>query len=260
MIKNISSDPEKIKIFIFSLIAIITLLNSCTTQKTIANNTTPAFPKNYHCIPFANTANKGAPQIIPGRLQNENYDTMNISNAQKAAGAEENFCYHDNDNINNGSGTFNGTGTYNKEFRMHESVDISYIKFNNHDVAVDDSSYNLVTPDSDSLYIGWIAPGEWINYTVNVQEAGYYSLTTMYTSKFGGHISFDCNGKDITGPLELTSTYIAADPVDWRQAHHWNKAVHLGKFYLPAGKQLLTLHILDQPVFNFDYMDFIKIE
>jgi hypothetical protein len=35
--------------------------------------------------------------------------------------------------------------------------------------------------------------------------------------------------------------------------------VGLGRFHLPKGKQLLTLHILDQPVFNFDYMDFVQV-
>jgi len=69
--------------------------------------------------------------LIPGKLQNEYYDTMDIPDDQKAAGAEEGITYHDNDNINSGSGTFNGKGTYLREFRMFESPDISYTKFNN---------------------------------------------------------------------------------------------------------------------------------
>jgi hypothetical protein len=48
--------------------------------------------------------------------------------------------------------------------------------------------------------------------------------------------------------------------VEWRQAHHWNRISGLGRFHLPAGKQQLTLHFLDQPVMNFDYMDFIRVD
>jgi hypothetical protein len=213
------------------------------------------FPKDYKGIPFKDAVYNGAPQVIPGKLQNEYYDMLDVSNDQKKAGIEEGICYGDNDNANSGSGTFNGTGTYNKEFRMFESPDISYTKFEGQD----NSEFNIVMPDKDALYLGWIYPNEWVNYTVNVTEAGYYSLDIMYTSKFGGHISIDCNGKALTGPLEITTTYDAKDPIEWRQAHHWNKMKKVGNFYLSTGKKLLTLKFLDQPVFNFDYMEFVKV-
>ena len=92
----------------------------------------------------------------------------------------------------------------------------------------------------------------------HVTEDGWYSITTQYTSKFGGHISLDVNGVDATGPLEIPTTFVKADTVEWRQAHHWNRFTGLGRFHLSKGKQVLTLHFLDQPVFNFDYMDFVK--
>ncbi len=216
-------------------------------------------PTPYPGVPFHDSVYSGGPQVIPGRLQNEYYDMLDITDAEKAAGAEEGITYHDSDNRNSGSGTFNGTGSYVKEFRMHESPDISYTKFNNPGTAVDDSPFNLVKPEPNSLYLGWIAPGEWVKYTVDVRTDGLYTLDIMYTSKFGGHISFESDGVDVTGPLAIPSTYNAADPVEWRQAHHWNKAVHLGRFHLKKGRQVLTLHFLDQPVMNFDYMDFVAL-
>jgi hypothetical protein len=221
--------------------------------------TAPATPASnpYLGVPFHDSVYHGGPQVIPGRLQNEFYDTMNISDSAKAAGAEEGITYHDSDNVNSGSGTFNGRGTYLKEFRMYESPDISYTKFNNPGTPVDDSPYNLVKPEPESLYLGWIAPGEWVKYTVNVQADGVYSLNIMYTSKFGGHISFDCDGKDVSGPLEIPSTFNAADPIEWRQAHHWNKIFRVGNLHLKKGIRVLTLHFIDQPVMNFDYMDFV---
>ena len=222
--------------------------------------TSPSAVKPYSGVPFHDSVCRGGPQLIPGKLQNEYYDTLDVSDEQKAAGIEEGVTYHDTDNRNSGSGTFNGKGTYLKEFRMHESPDISYTKFRNPETPIDDSPYNLVNPEPDSLYLGWIAPGEWVRYTVKVRTDGWYSLTIMYTSKFGGHISFDSDGMDVTGPLTIPSTFNPADPLEWRQAHHWNRIARVGKFHLRQGLQVLTLHFLDQPVMNFDYMEFVLAE
>jgi hypothetical protein len=215
--------------------------------------------KQYACVPFHDSTRSAAPQTIPGRIQNEYYDMLELSDADKAAGKEEGLCYHDSEAINNGSGKLNKTGSYQSEFRKYESPDISYTKFNNAERPVDDSEFNLIKPEANSLYLGWIAPGEWVNYTVKVKQTGTYTLTTVYTAKFGGHIAFEVDGKDVSGPLELSSTFNAADPIEWRQAHHWNKASGLGKIRLKAGKQVLKLRFLDQPVMNFDYMEFEKI-
>jgi Carbohydrate binding module (family 6) len=214
----------------------------------------------YLGVPFRDSVYKGGPQMIPGRLQNEYYDTMEIPDSAKAAGAEEGVTYHDTDNKNDGSGKLNTAGTFLDEFRKRESADLSYTKFGHTPDPIDDSRFNIVKPEPNSLYLGWIAPGEWVRYTVNVREEGFYSLRVMFTSKFGGHISIDSNGKDVTGPLEIPATFDARDPVEWRQAHHWNRIERLGRFRLKKGVQVLTLRFLDKPVMNFDYMDFIKVD
>jgi hypothetical protein len=220
----------------------------------------PAPAKPYAGVPYRDAVYRGGAQVIPGRLQNEYYDTLDVSDAQKAAGAGEGVTYHDTDNKNSGSGALNGTGSYKKEFRMTESPDISYVKVNNPGTLVDDSPFNLVAPDPEGIYLGWIAPGEWVRYTVEVQADGVYSLTTLYTAKFGGHISLDCDGVDVSGPIAIPSTFNAADTIDWRQAHHWNKVKTTARLNLKKGRHVLTLHFLDQPVMNFDYMDFEKVE
>jgi hypothetical protein len=217
-------------------------------------------PTPYPGIPFRDSAYSGGPQVIPGRLQNEYYDTMAISDSAKAAGAEEGVTYHDTDNKNDGSGKLNTGGTYLDQFRRHESADLSYTKFGHAPDAIDDSPFNLVTPEPNSLYLGWIAPGEWVRYTVDVREEGVYSMRVMFTSKFGGHISLDSDGKDLTGPLEIPPTFDARDPVEWRQAHHWGRLERLGRFRLKKGVQVLTLHFLDKPVMNFDYMEFFTVD
>ncbi len=223
-----------------------------------AASPTPA--KAYAGVPFHDTVYHAGPQVIPGTLQNEYYDTMDISDAEKAAGAEEGITYHDTDNKNSGSGSLNGLGSYKKEFRRFESPDISYIKLHNPGTPVDDTPFNLVPPDPEGLYLGWIAPGEWVRYTVNVLADRVYTINTMYTSKFGGHIAFDCDGSDVSGPLAIPTTFNAADPIEWRQAHHWNKIFGLGQLHLKKGVHVLTLHFLDQPVMNFDYMEFVPVK
>jgi hypothetical protein len=43
------------------------------------------------------------------------------------------------------------------------------------------------------------------------------------------------NGEEASGPLQVTSTYDPADPLAWRQWHHWNLASQLFKFRLSGG-------------------------
>jgi hypothetical protein len=229
-----------------------------TSPETMSITPKPAVP--YPGVPYHDARYQGGPQLIPGKLQNEYFDTMDISDAQKAAGAEQDITYHDTDNKNEGSGALNGKGNYNKEFRIFESPDISYTKFNNPVNLIDDSPFTIVMPEPDSLYLGWIAPGEWVKYTVEVQTDGDYGLNILFTSKFGGHISFDSDGVDITGPLAIPATANAADPIEWRKAHHWNKMSNVGRFHLKKGRQVLTLHFIDQPVMNFDYMEFVLVK
>ena len=123
---------------------------------------------------------------------------------------------------------------------------------------IDNSPYDLVMPPEGQLYVGWTAPGEWFNMTVNVAEAGKYAADLLYTSNRGGTISLDVNGKDATGPLTIVPTANPADPLAWRQWHHWSLAPALVKLHLPAGKNVLTVHILTQGQMNLATLDFKK--
>jgi hypothetical protein len=140
---------------------------------------------------------------------------------------------------------------------MHEAVDTSYTKFNL-DPQIDDNPYDKVVPPANLLYVGWTVPGEWFNVTVQAAEAGDYSADLLYTSNRGGTISLDVNGEAATGPLTIVSTFDAADPVAWRQWHHWNVAPSLGKLHLAAGKSVLTVHILTEGQMNLAVFDFKK--
>jgi hypothetical protein len=183
-------------------------------------------------------------QEIPGRIECEYYDS-----------GGEGIAYHDSDSINQGSGRLNpANGNFLHEFRMKEGVDISYTKTR----GIDNNPFNKVNPDSNHLYVGWTVPGEWINYTIQVNTTAAYRVGVMYTANGDGHISFDLDGHSVTAPLKISSTYNNQDTVAWRQWHHWNKTDSLTSIKMKKGTHKLTLHVTDHGQMNFDYLDFVK--
>jgi len=197
----------------------------------------------YKGTPFQDSRYGGGPQPVPGKVECAYYDV-----------GGEGVAYHDSDANNSGSGALNpADGTYLNEFRKGEGVDISYTKF--HD-QIDNSPFNVVAPPENQLYVGWTEPGEWFNITVRAARAGNYTADLLYTSNRGGTISIDVNGKPAAGPLAIASTYNAADPLAWRQWHHWNLALALAKVRLGPGKNVLTVHILTGGNMNLAYFDF----
>jgi hypothetical protein len=203
----------------------------------------PGKSKPYQGKPFHDSVYNGGPQAIPGRVLCAYYDL-----------GGEGVAYHDADAKNNGSGTLNPKdGTYLDKFRMDEGVDTSYTKF--HD-AIDNNPFNVVVPPENLLYVGWVEAGEWFNITVDVKRTGVYTADLLYTTSGGGDISFDVNGKKLTGAVTLTPTYNAADPIAWRQMHHWGLMKDLIQVKLHKGVQVLTLHVLTKGHMNFAYLDF----
>ena len=203
------------------------------------------FLKTYKGTPFHDAKYNGGAQKIPGTVMCAYYDL-----------GGEGVAYHDADAKNNGSGALNpANGTYLNEFRMNEGVDTSYTKFGL-DPKIDDNPYDKVTPPAGLLYVGWTEPGEWFNLTVDVAETGEYTADLLYTSNRGGTISLDVNGVAATGPLTIASTYDAADPVAFRQWHHWNVAKGLVRVHLEKGRNVLTVHTVAQGQMNFATMEF----
>lgn len=195
------------------------------------------FLRGYKGTPFQDSRYRSGAQKIPGKLECAYYDL-----------GGEGVAYHDSDAKNNGSGGLNpADGTYLNEFRIGEGVDTSYTKYRDQ---IDNSPYDLVTPQENLLYVGWTEPGEWFNLTVQVAAAGIYTADLLYTSNRGGSISLDVNGKPATGPLAIVSTFNASDPLAWRQWHHWSIAPGIAKVRLQAGKSVLTVHILTEGNMN----------
>jgi len=92
--------------------------------------------------------------------------------------------------------------------------------------------------------------------TVDVAETGDYTADLLYTSNRGGMISLDVNGTAATSALRIVSTYDAADPVAWRQWHHWNVAKDLVRVHLDKGRNVLTLHTVSEGQMNYATLEF----
>jgi putative heme-binding domain-containing protein len=109
----------------------------------------------------------GKPQTIPGKIETEHYD-------EGAPG----IAYQDNDAKNQGA-----------DYRKNTQVDIE---------KRDDAS--------NGHGIGWTKAGEWLNYTVDVEESGAYDIEILVASqKQGGLFHLEIGGSG-TGPIRIPDT------------------------------------------------------
>jgi len=181
-------------------------------------------PEGYRGKPFADEFHKTGIPAIPGLVQAALYDL-----------GGEGVAYHDTTPLNEGSGGLNAKPEHQRPhasaylwgFRRDEAVDISYVK----DIA-DLNHPNPVAPLVNQLYIGWTADGEWVNYTVDVQSAGAYRVSALY-SKDANTVRFDVDGV----PAAVAKLPVATP--DW---HTWNYAPIGEVAFREAGRHLLTFH------------------
>jgi len=189
-----------------------------------------ALPPDYKGKPW-----KGEMQVIPGKITAAFYDV-----------GGEGVAYHDIDAVNHGSGELNRGPEEKKNFRKDEGVDISYTK-----AAFDKFADGMVL-DVDRYYVGWTAPGEWLNYTVDVKEAGTYRINMLASSNNkGAEIRFVINGTDKTGPIVVESTG------HW---HTWKDYQNIAQVELEKGPQLLTLKFVKEGNMNVQYLEFVPIK
>ena len=98
-----------------------------------------------------------------------------------------------------------------------------------------------IEPSSEGGYdIGWIAAGEWMNYTVTVASAGNYTAQLRVASPSGGgslHLGFN-------GPSNVWESVAIPSTGGWQNWTTVSVPVSLG-----AGQQQITL-VFDSPGFN----------
>ena len=201
----------------------------------------------YEGKPYKDTEYKSGAQVIPGKVYCAYYDL-----------GGEGIAYHDKTSQNHGSGELNPVdGSYLHSLRINEGVDISYTKSKED---TDNSEFNQVMPSMFLPYVGWTEPGEWTKYTVDVKESGKYYVDLLYTSNKGGKVSISVNDIDVTGPINIKSTYHEDDPIAWRQWHHWNIAHKMAEISLKKGKNILTLHTVEEGQMNYAWLEFYAVK
>lgn len=159
-------------------------------------------------IPFAYN-------YIPGKIYAVNYDM-----------GQNNFAYKDNDYQNTGN---NGVWNSGYQFR-NDGVDIE--KCND----VNTNGYS----------VGWINTGEYLNYTIFVQQSGIYKLTFRIAGNTsGGKILMRLDGQNLGNLIDVPATG------GWSS---WANLV-VNNINLPSGTHTLNLMFFNGG-FNINYIDF----
>lgn len=157
----------------------------------------------------------GTPSVVPGRIEAEHYDIGPSGIAQ-----------FDNAPENSGGA-----------FRLNEPVDVQ------------------VTEDRDGggFNVGWIEPGEWIEYTINATQAGLYTLLLRLGSGQADaifHIEID--GVDVTGPTLMPRTSWVDFTTLSKTGISLTQGEHVVRFYADS----TSIGGLG----NFNWMQFVKEE
>jgi hypothetical protein len=106
------------------------------------------------------------------------------------------------------------------------------------------------TWDSGGGYnVGWLEPGEWLKYTVNIASAGTYTIDVRVASTTaGGTFHIEIDGVDQTGPITIPATG------GWQS---WTTVTRTG-VQLSAGRQVWAVVIdsrgTDGAVGNINYI------
>ena len=98
--------------------------------------------------------------------------------------------------------------------------------------------------------VGWIDSGEWLEYTVDVQQSGYYNLNFRYASgnaNGGGPFRILLDGKEISNAINISST----STTNWSTF----KTAQVTNLPFVEGDHILRLEF-DYGEFNLGKMEF----
>jgi hypothetical protein len=108
------------------------------------------------------------------------------------------------------------------------------------------------------VYPCYVATGEWLKFTVQVSEAGTYSIGGFMASPGGVSISLDFGGGITTGTFTLPQSPITMCGCP-ETYHSWETAQNLATVTFPAaGTYLMTMTVVTQQ-FNPDTFVFTKM-
>jgi hypothetical protein len=218
-------------------------------------------PNDYKGKPFHNDSVKIFPVHIPGKLQCEYYDIGGEGIAYGGTKAKVNGINVGAD-FNKAMDCNEGGTPYLCRFRDSEAVAISYTK-PCCDVDPDKNTYPQILKQ---IYTGWTPPGQWLNYTVQVDTPGIYTINFLCTAPLpdGLEFSLALNNKTVVNKAQVPNS-CHGDQKDGLRWHRWNKVMNLAEItFQKTGLQLLTFKATYSDVFektdlgNFDYIEFVR--
>lgn len=191
------------------------------------------------------TTVKAGPYSIPGRLDFVNYDM-----------GGEMVAFHAGDHILDKAGhgyrTDMPVPTFSKT-SMTEG-DVWY----DNGTALDGTPYPSAT--TSDFYIGAVQVGDWFDFTVNVQTAGTYSLSSTWSSGNGppgGEGGDGSMGLEVFVNGTKVATWAAEFPnyQTTTNFHNWKSYPNFATITLEAGAWLIKLQSTSKHL-NLDYVDF----
>lgn len=164
---------------------------------------------------------KGKPTVLPGTLQFENFDS-----------GADGIAFHDNNSQKQGTG---------KSYRS-------------------DTGGIDVETGGTGYCVGYTEKGEWMEYTLDVKEAGYYNYDISYSSPVDA-VTFNMQLNTEDGLKMLTA---AESPLAKTGSWSTFKTAH-GRLLLPLqeGKNVLRFNIVggaEQYVTNLDKITFKRVD
>ena len=169
---------------------------------------------------------------IPGKIEAENFDVPGTGKANKT--------FYDGDSDNHG---------YEKAKSKDDSTKVAYR-------ANDAASVDLYANGS-GIVVGYNTTGDWLEYSINVAEAGDY---TLFASVSGGgngaSMQFSLDGEVLTD--EITVSKDAAVPSEDESDDIYNDYYKVKtNIALPAGEHILRMTVVNQ-YFDVDYFTIVK--
>jgi len=131
----------------------------------------------------------------------------------------QDVAYNDNDEANQGGA-----------FRLDEGVDIGGVP-------------------GGGFSLGYVASGEWLEFTVDVAEAGTYTVRSQVASAATSSSQFK-----ISFPEDASTTFLTPVTGDWNTYRNVDAD---GELFLAAGRQIMRLEITERDPFNIDRLIFV---
>lgn len=114
-----------------------------------------------------------------------------------------------------------------------------------------DIEANDDTLNSNGYHIGFVAKGEWMKYTIQVEDSGSYTAVARVASQqSGGKLHLALNDEDITSEQTISATG------GWTNFQD----MEITQVLLYEGKHTISFHIDGDASFNISSIDFVKTE